>query len=364
MWGCLRMRRRRPRRRRGRPLGVAGQTRRERFERHTRWRAGLDDARLVHSAMPLCEELQDFVLSEAGGLGHGVELAAGTTSRGRPCRSLYGCSRWAHVCVDSAGRRSDFDQRRNCKQGLEASLPGLRDGWLTSCPIAVSRGPDISVVCKPAAPARPPGSLKRENRDPLPCAGHHQCCSHGQGGGFPREPASEAGSRFLPLLPSTNRSAPPRGAQEPGAEPGSPEFVAASVQAQDRLAAAHCGAAPAWWRSTARCPPNAARHRWPPLQAQGCEVCYPAWCRESGRCSSAGRPESSSRVRSGGEPTGAPVSLEQIGLLVVRPWPSTRPGAGSGGARAITTPRLRPARDRASHWSSIRSLCRRSRSRP
>src|SRR5437762_3078076 len=42
----------------------------------------IDGARLVHLGhASSAEELQDLVLSEAGRLAHGVELAAGTTSR-------------------------------------------------------------------------------------------------------------------------------------------------------------------------------------------------------------------------------------------------------------------------------------------
>ena len=76
-------------------------------------------------------------------------------------------------------------------------------------------------------------------------------------------------------------------------KPGSPEFVAASVKAQDRLAAAA-------------------------LQAQGCEVCYPAVA--PGERALQFRRASGAFVAGAlgvEEPTGAPVSLDQIGLLVV-----------------------------------------------
>jgi len=102
-------------------------------------------------------------------------------------------------------------------------------------------------------------------------------------------------------------------------KPGSPEFVAASVQAQDRLANAAL-------RSGAR---MVALYRALPsecgtaavaaaLQAQGCEVCYPAVA--PGERALQFRRASGAFVAGAlgvEEPTGAPVSLEQIGLLVV-----------------------------------------------
>src|SRR2546427_457888 len=102
-------------------------------------------------------------------------------------------------------------------------------------------------------------------------------------------------------------------------KPGSPEFLAASVQAQARLATAalRSGARMvALYRALpSECGTAAAAAA---LQAKGCEVCYPAVV--------AGERALEFRRASGvfvagalgvEEPTGAPVSLDQIGLLVV-----------------------------------------------
>jgi 5-formyltetrahydrofolate cyclo-ligase len=102
-------------------------------------------------------------------------------------------------------------------------------------------------------------------------------------------------------------------------KPGSPEFVTASVQAQDRLAAAALRSGVrmvALYRALpSECGTAAVAAA---LQAQGCEVCYPALV--PGERALQFRRASGVFVAGAlgvEEPTGAPVSFDQLGLLVV-----------------------------------------------
>src|SRR2546429_7943128 len=202
--------------------------------------------------------------------------------------------------------------------------------------MAVFRGPDIPWCASPRrAPRGHRGSLKRENRDPTcDSAGHHRCCSHGQGGGFLQGAGFRRPAPNLFGMSSLNEQKQALRAQLRARAPksGSPAFVAASVRAQERLAAAalQSGARViALYRALAsECGTASVAAA---LEAAGREVCYPAVV--PGALALQFRRSAGVFVAGAlgvEEPTGGPVSLADIDLLVVSATPV---GAAGGRAR-------------------------------